>query len=73
MFAIGGTDVVKAELYGKYYGTENITFTSAAEINFTSISTGTITENGVTASFAMEDGRIKLTYVKNGLDYIAIK
>lgn len=73
MFAIGGADAVKAQLCGNYFGTENITFTSAAEVTFSSISAGTITENGITASFVMEDGRIKLTYVKNGLDYVVIK
>ncbi len=73
IMSVGSLDGVYAQIKGTYFGAENITFTSAAEVTFSSISAGTISENGITANFVIEDGRIKISYVKNGLDYVAIK
>lgn len=73
IMSVGSLDGVYAQIKGTYFGAENITFTNAAEVTFSSISAGTISENGITANFVIEDGRIKISYVKNGLDYVAIK
>lgn len=73
IMSVGSLDGVYAQIKGTYFGAENITFTDAAEVTFSSISAGTISENGITANFVIEDGRIKISYVKNGLDYVAIK
>lgn len=73
MMSVGGLDAAYEQVRGTYFGAENITFTSAAEITFSSMTAGTISENGITANFVVEDGRVKIVYVKNGLDYVAIK
>lgn len=73
IMSVGSLDGVYAQIKGTYFGAENITFTDAAEVTFSSISAGTISENGITANFVIEDGRIKISYVKNGFDYVAIK
>ena len=73
MMSVGSLDGVYNQVRGTYFGAETIEFTSAAEVTFSSITSGTISENGITASFVVEDGRIKITYAKNGLDFVAIK
>ncbi len=73
MMSVGSLDGVYNQVRGTYFGAENIEFTSAAEVSFSSITEGTISENGITASFFIEDGRIKITYTKNGLDFVAMK
>lgn len=73
LMSVGSLDGVYAQVTGSYFGVENIEFTSAAEISFTSLTSGTITENGITANFVIEGDRVTLTYVKDGLDIIVIK
>ena len=73
IMSVGSLDGVYAQIKGAYFGAESITFTNAAEVKFSSISAGTISENGITANFVIEDGRIRIVYVKNGLDYVAVK
>lgn len=73
MMSVGSLNGVYDQVRGTYFGAETIEFTSAAEVNFSSITAGTISENGITADFVIENGRIKITYTKNGLDFVAIK
>ncbi len=73
MMSVGSLDGAYNQVRGTYFGAETIEFTSAAEVTFSSITTGTISENGVTANFVIEDGRIKIVYVKDELDFVAIK
>ncbi len=75
-FMAGSADdlaAVKTYVAGTYFGAENIEFTSAAEVTFSSVTSGTISENGITANFVVESGRIVITYTKGDLDYVAIK
>ena len=73
MMSVGGLEVAYEQVKGAYFGAESITFTNAAEVKFSSVSAGTISENGITANFVIESGRVKIVYVKNGLDYVAVK
>ena len=73
LMSVGSLDGVYAQVTGSYFGVENIEFTSAAEISFNSLTSGTITENGITANFVIEGDRVTLTYVKDGLDVVVIK
>lgn len=73
IMSVGSLDGVYAQVTGSYFGVEEIEFTSAAEISFSSLNSGTITENGITANFVIEGDRVTLTYVKDGLDVVVIK
>lgn len=73
LMSVGSLDGVYAQVTGSYFGVENIEFTSEAEISFTSITSGTISENGITAKFVIDGDRVTLAYERDGLDIVVIK